>query len=451
MNTRTKSTGTINRASFCRCCSMLAMVSVIFLALSTADAADSARDVDELEARIRQIVTVEDLLAYAKEKNPNVESARQRAKAAKEVYRIDTGFPDPQMMVTYFPSPIETRLGPQDWNATLSQSVPYPGKLAQAGEVASAKAQIADIAIGKAFRDVALAIQESYHELYYLQTSMGILKRQIELFDNLIKTTESAYAQDRVTLVAVINAHSHMDTLEKDRLLLESMVQAEVATLNSLLDRDPDAPFGTLASPELSPNAPDLEVLYRLAEINQEDIQMADARIRQGDAELDLARYQNKPDFKVGLFYAAIGSPDVTMPPANAGDDAAGIQFSLSLPLWGEKNSGRVEKARAELAVAAADKSSTTNLVRAKIRTLYYNLERSQSIIALYEEKLLPQARTAVDAAETWFLAKQPDFSDLVEAQSLWYQFQLALARTRADYGKDLARLERLVGDKIIE
>jgi outer membrane protein TolC len=90
---------------------------------------------------------------------------------------------------------------------------------------------------------------------------------------------------------------------------------------------------------------------------------------------------------------------------------------------------------------------SAINRVRAEVRTLHASLEKTRGIIALYEEQLLPQARTAVDAAETWFLAKQPNFSDFVEAQSLWYQFQLALARARADYGKELARMERLVGD----
>lgn len=424
---------------------MLAATLMLLFSISAA-ATESNPDLEDLEARIRQSVSMKDLLTYAREKNPEIQSARQRFKAAQEIYRVDTGYPDPQVMVTYYPAPIETRLGPQDWNATLSQAVPYPGKLTRAGEVASAKAELAGIALDKTVRDVALAVQESFFELYYLRTSQGIVKQQMELFDNLIKTTESAYAQDRLTLVAVINAHSHMDALEKDLLLLESMIQTQAATLNSLLDREPDAPFGTLSAPELSPDTADLEELYRIAEVNQEDIQMASTRIEQGDAELDLARYQNLPDFKVGLFYAAIGSPDVAMPPSDAGDDAVGIQFSVSVPLWGEKNSGRVEKARAERAAAVSDKSSAINRVRAKVRSLYYNLERSRGIVALYEEKLLPQARMAVDASETWFLSKQPDFSDFVEAQSLWYQFQLALARTRADYGEDLARLERLVG-----
>jgi cobalt-zinc-cadmium efflux system outer membrane protein len=53
--------------------------------------------------------------------------------------------------------------------------------------------------------------------------------------------------------------------------------------------------------------------------------------------------------------------------------------------------------------------------------------------------------------AETWFREKQGSFSDFVETQSIYYNFQLSLARAKADYGKYLARLERLVGRSLTE
>ena len=74
-------------------------------------------------------VKIGDLLRYAYENNPSILAARQGWKATLENYRVATGYPDPQIMVTYFPEPIQTRLGPQDWNASISQIIPFPGKL----------------------------------------------------------------------------------------------------------------------------------------------------------------------------------------------------------------------------------------------------------------------------------------------------------------------------------
>ena len=51
--------------------------------------------------------------------------------------------------------------------------------------------------------------------------------------------------------------------------------------------------------------------------------------------------------------------------------------------------------------------------------------------------------------AETGFQEGESSFSDFIETQSVWYNFQLALARARADYGKYLARLERLAGQSL--
>jgi hypothetical protein len=56
-----------------------------------------------------------------------------------------------------------------------------------------------------------------------------------------------------------------------------------------------------------------------------------------------------------------------------------------------------------------------------------------------------------MNMAETLFREKQKGFSDFIEAQSTWYNFNLAIARATADYGKYLARLERLIGHRITE
>ena len=85
----------------------------------------------------------------------------------------------------------------------------------------------------------------------------------------------------------------------------------------------------------------------------------------------------------------------------------------------------------------------------AQIRAVYFRLQNARRLGELYRNDLLPQAAKAMEVAETWFREKQSTFSDFIEAQAVWYNFQLALARAQADYGKYLARLERLVGQSI--
>ena len=51
-----------------------------------------------------------------------------------------------------------------------------------------------------------------------------------------------------------------------------------------------------------------------------------------------------------------------------------------------------------------------------------------------------------MEISETWFREKQGSFSDFVETEAVYYNFQLSLARAKADYGKYLAQTERLCG-----
>ena len=59
---------------------------------------------------------------------------------------------------------------------------------------------------------------------------------------------------------------------------------------------------------------------------------------------------------------------------------------------------------------------------------------------------MLPCREDALEATEGAFRAGTAGFSDLVDAQRTWLEFELSYQRALADRGKALARLEMLVG-----
>ena len=393
-----------------------------------------------------ETVRLADLIDEAYAHNPAIAQAREAWRATVESYRVTTGYPDPQLMVTWFPEPIETRLGPQDWNAQISQMIPFPGKLSKVGELVAADAQIARLNLDKAVKETLLAVKESFYELGYIRQARAITQHNARLLAHLRKIGESAHADNRATLIDVVRAQSQTGQLQYDALLLEELEQTEVTRLNGLLDRSPESAIGPLETATLVPFTVDVEAIYQLAEANQEEIQMAQVGVDKGDTKVSLARFQNLPDFKVGLFYAGIGEPDVAMPPKDAGRDAVGLQAGISIPLWFGKNNSRVDQAMAEKSKARAERQARINSVRTQIRTLYFKARNAQRIVALYETDLVPQAARSMEIAEVWYREGQSSFTDFIETQSVWYNFQLALARARADYGISLARLERLAG-----
>ena len=63
----------------------------------------------------------------------------------------------------------------------------------------------------------------------------------------------------------------------------------------------------------------------------------------------------------------------------------------------------------------------------------------------------IKHAARSLTVAETWYREGEGSFSDFVETEAIHYNFQLSAARAEADYGKFLARLERLAGRDLTE
>lgn len=404
-------------------------------------------DSDALERKIAESPTLGDLVSYSYLNNPSIEAARQGWRAVAEKHREASSYPDPQLTATYFPRPIETRLGPQDWNAMLMQMIPFPGKLSKAGDMVEADAAIARFGLDKAVRDATAKVRESFHELIYIRQAARIAAQTRQLLDKLRETAETAHANDRAAFMDVAKAQSQLAQLQYDEILLEELAQTETAALNALLNREPQAKIGSLADEPLLPLVYSLQEIYGLAGQNEDEIKMAGESVRKAELGVDLARFQNYPSFSLGVFYAGIGEPESSaMQPDDAGRDAVGIQAGVSIPLWLGKNSGRVGSATAEAEKIRALKTAKVNETKAKVSGVYFRLGNAERLIRLYRDKLLPQAAESMELAETWFRDGEGSFSDFVETEAVWYNFQLALARSRADYGKFLARLEALSG-----
>lgn len=418
----------------------------VLLLFTSFSSAVSNEGLLETEKRFSKDLFLSDLLQYAYVSNPSIKASKESWKIFIENYRIGKSYPDPQFMITYFPSPIETRLGPQDWNLNLTQPIPFPGKLTRKGKVLGADTKISKLKLDKTIKNIVTSITSSYYELIYIQKAIDVAKANFNLNRELIKISANAYAKDKALFYDVSKARAQTAQIQYDILLLEELEQAEKARINTMVNREPQAFLGRARDLVLRDVVYTLDEIYELSTLNQEDILIADEKIQKSQDAVKLSKYDSLPSFKLGLFYAGIGDPDVANPPKDAGDDAIGIQFGLNIPLWFGKNRSKVSKAMAQGRKAKADKLVVANQTKEKISRLWFKLQNSKRLITLYEKNLIPQSMRSVQTAETWYRQGDGSFSDFLEVQATSYNFQLSLARAKADYGKTLVKIEQITG-----
>ena len=399
---------------------------------------------------LSKAVSLDALMALAFERNPSLQAARDRYRAAVASHGEAVGLPDPTLQWTTRPDPVETRTGPQTDVYSAALKIPYPGKLILKGQIATDEARIARQAFLLATRDLVAELKQAYFELAYLDQATEIVRRTQDLAQHLASAARSGVAEnaevrsDQVTLFDALKAEAQLSQLSYDLATLLELRATEEARLNRILNLPPGAPVGTPRPIALRQLRLTRKELYDLTVRNRQELEIARARLEQAGRLKDLADLSWAPDFFVGGSLMATGSPIMDTP--DAGQDAWGISLGITLPLWGGKNQSRVAQAEHRRRAAIRERQEAFNRALEHVTRLFFRLSRELRLVVLYRDQLMPQARAAMETAEQWQAIGRDDFGRVLEAQGVWLNFTLALARAATDYQQTLAQMEQAVG-----
>ncbi len=399
-------------------------------------------DAATLKASLSKKTTPGDLVAIAHQANPMIRAAQAEWKAAVEKYRVDTAWPDPELMAEgmYPSATLGDTAKPMDWSLGLTQAIPLWGRQGTTGRLSSTEAKIAKLKLDAAIRDVVVQVRQSAAELRYLDQAVQIVQGQQALLVKLTAGGAAAYTADRASLYDVMKARAQSGQVDYDGLLLDESARTEKARLNALLDRPPDAPVGPIVAEAARPVVYDIPEMDALAEANAEDVRIARAELERSEAMADLTRYETLPGFKLGVSYGRLNEVN-----------QVGVQATVMLPLRLGKNAGRIGAAKADSDKMRAMYGARVNDTRTAIRDLAFRLKNAERLATLYRDDLIPQAERALETAQTRLAQGLGGLGDAAEAQSAWYQFRLALARAEADRTVLLAKLEALTGRSLTE
>jgi outer membrane protein TolC len=391
-----------------------------------------------------EATSLKELIKYAVSNSPRVKAARLDWARVIQKYPQATSLDDPMLTYIYQIEEVETRVGPQDQVFTVSQGIPFPGKLGLKGEVVTKEVEIARTKYEKVVRDLIVEIKKSFFELHYIDKAIELAGQNKVVLEHFTEVGTTDYAADATALNDVVKAQSQYAQASYDLILLKEMRATETARLNTLLNREPEHTIGDLIEPELKEFDFSLDELYNMAS-RSEELRIAELKVEKDGLEQSLSKYTYYPDFKIGLNYISIGdspTPNVS----DSGQDSVAVTFGINIPLWLKKNSAAVEEAKLKRESSIEEKGAIKNELLNMAKKLYFRLTNSERLIKLYGESLIPQAQQSMEIAETWYENGEGSLSGLLETQSIFYNFQIAYFRSVADYLKTVADLEKVTG-----
>lgn len=384
---------------------------------------------------------LKDLFDFAYHKNAGIQAARAKWEGSIEKYPQVVSLPNPMLGYRYFYVPKSQRS-----MIMWSQSVPFPTKLYYEGEIAKEESRMARYEFEFKIREVLVELEIRYYEWCYLTKAIQITQQNQKLLNELIQLAQSDYAQNKAILLDVLKGEQQIAQLSYDLITLEEKKRVEEAGINSLLNRPFLSSLGQAPTLEAEEIHFSLEELQKIAFQEEQELKTFQHRIKRAEHVVTRAKQNYFPDIILELGYETMGSR-FEAPPENGEDSYIGL--SLELPIWVGKYRAEIREAQKKLEEEHFLKTEKEQNLNARIVKQYYLYENSIRLVKLYKNVLLPQAKQAMGVAEHLYRDAKGTYSDYLESQLVWFNFNLAYQRSLTDQHINKALLEGLAGIRL--
>jgi outer membrane protein, heavy metal efflux system len=382
------------------------------------------------------------LLAEAEANNPQISAADHGVRAARHMARQVTTLPGPkltyQQLSVGSPKPFAgyTNSDFAYIGIGASQELPYPGELRARGAVAERDADTKQAEVEVMKVGIADAVKTDYLQLAYLQQTLGILRQNEAVLDQLIQDATAHYQVGQGMQQDVLQAQVNRTKIVKDLTMHHQEMGQVQAHLKGLLSRDQGSPDIVTADLTETPLKRTSDELLAVVRQNNPQIQVDASSIRKQDAQLASAKREGRPDFEVGYMYQNTDRKyrDYYM-----------LTFDVRFP--------RKSRVNAEIAEATEKRSESHQTLNAhfqqqlaEVQEEYVKATSDEELLKEYREGLVPQSDAAYRAMLSAYASNREQFTHVLSYFTDLLGLKLEYAQTLVDHEAALAHLEALTG-----
>ena len=358
--------------------------------------------------------------------------------------------PDPVLAITQYARRPETRVGPQTTMVSLSQRLPWFGKLKDREQVSMQRSMVLRERHRAREAELVRKVKDAYYSLAYLDRVIEITREDESILEHYETLAQARYAQGAGSLQGVVKLQAQITRAQHRLQLLRSQRVDVEAELNGLLDRSADTPVGSVPLPSPPSHSFETEKLLQTGRLSRPEVQAARHRIEAGKRRIELARKGYRPDVSLGAsFVNVLGRSDPAgslHPPDQNGKNIYGLTLGINLPIRRRRHDAAVLEATEETIASRRAYHGLIRQVEVSIRTLGFRIQTLREQIDLFERTLLPQAEQVLRSTEEAYATGRLGVLDLLDSERDLFQLRMGLAGLISDTMKAMAEMERAVG-----
>ena len=385
---------------------------------------------------------LDNYLLTAAENNPGLMAKFNEYLAALEVAPQVDALPDPQAAFAYFISPVETRVGPQQFKFSASQMFPWFGTLGTKGNVANqaarAKYEIFLEAKSKLFNEV----RSTYYNIYFNQRSVEISRENLEILATFQKLANIKVEAGKVSAVDQYRIEMEIGDLENSLALLIDKQNVLELMFNNLLNVDNESEVHTpvlLWTDDLAMEKG--QVMDSILSHNHQLLVISLEQEVLGYRE-ELASKMGKPNFSLGFDYTVVGQGSDNL----AGTDAFAFpKIGMTIPLYRNKYKAMVNEVIFLQEAKNYERTDKENLLETILENAWKEYLDSDRRIRLY---LVQQnlANQSLNLIETEYSTGNKNFEEILRMERKLLSYGLELEKSRSDKQAAISFINYLMG-----
>ncbi len=377
--------------------------------------------------------TLDEYLVLARANNASVASVVASARASRERVGVAKGYPDPRLLYGYYVSP-DALKGRQE--IILQQEIPFPGKRGLRGEIASREASMAERMSDATALEIDFEVKMSFYQYVGLIEIARVLGDEADLLRRMRDVAQVRYESGTAEQQDVLKVELTLSRLADDATINRRDIAATCARLNELIGRDAASPL-----PVPIWSAPDVSIIDRAALsdsalVHRPEIDGARQEIAMAEASRRLAKREYIPDFMLGVNYE-FGADE---------EDWWELMAGINLPIWIGKRRAMVREAEAMQKSAEYRMQVETLRTLSEVEAATVRARAARERLERFENAILPQAEAAFASSEASYRTGRVDFLDYLDSERMLLEMRRDYAMVRADFGMQVAALERAVG-----
>jgi len=385
---------------------------------------------------------LDNYLLTAAENNPGLKAKFNDYMASLEVAPQVGALPDPKLAFGYFISPVETRVGPQQFKISASQMFPWFGTLEAKENVAvqmsKAKYELFLEAKSKLFNEV----KSTYFNIYFNRRAIEITRENLTILNTFQKLANIKVEAGKVSAVDEYRIEMEIGDLENQLALLIDKQYVLEVMFNNLLNVEREEIVQTpevLWSLDISLSK---EQVLDSIQTNNHQLLVLSMQKEALSYRKELAKKRGAPNFSIGLDYTFIGQGDNNL----AGTDAFVFpMIGITVPLYRNKYRAMVNEVVYLQEAKEFEIEDKNNILVTILENAWKEYLDADRRLRLYISQL-ELANQSLHLLETEYATGNKNFEEILRMERKVLKYGLELEMARSDKQASISFINYLMG-----